>query len=215
MHPGATGGNNGGNLLPPFVSCPHAPYRHCQHETPSQAPGPCALFDGGGLYLEVAPPAGGKWWRLKYRIAGKEKRISLGHLPRGPRSRLPANGATKRASSWPQASTRQPTGRAKKRLAELEATNSFRHVALAWVAHQAPGWAPRTLDKVTASLEADVFPTMGAMPVGEVRARHVLAVVRQGRGPRRRRNRRPRAAAHQGCDALRRARGTDRDEPDA
>ena len=38
------------------------------------------LFDGGGLYLEVAP-SGGKWWRLKYRFADKEKRISLGVYP--------------------------------------------------------------------------------------------------------------------------------------
>ena len=35
------------------------------------------LFDGRGLYLEIAP-SGGKWWRLKYRICGKEKRLSLG-----------------------------------------------------------------------------------------------------------------------------------------
>src|ERR1700691_5167799 len=41
---------------------------------------PKRLFDGGGLYLEVSP-AGGKWWRLKYRIAGKEKRLSLGVYP--------------------------------------------------------------------------------------------------------------------------------------
>ncbi len=38
------------------------------------------LFDGGGLYLEVSP-AGGKWWRLKYRFGGKEKRLSLGTYP--------------------------------------------------------------------------------------------------------------------------------------
>lgn len=38
---------------------------------------PYKLFDGGGLHLEVVP-AGGKWWRLKYRHAGKEKRLSLG-----------------------------------------------------------------------------------------------------------------------------------------
>ena len=38
-------------------------------------------FDGGGLYLEVAPSGGGKWWRLKYRFQGKEKRISLGTYP--------------------------------------------------------------------------------------------------------------------------------------
>ena len=34
---------------------------------------PIRLWDGGGLYLEVAP-AGGKWWRFKYRIDGKENR---------------------------------------------------------------------------------------------------------------------------------------------
>lgn len=28
-----------------------------------------------------SPPSGGKWWRLKYRIEGKEKRISLGTYP--------------------------------------------------------------------------------------------------------------------------------------
>jgi integrase len=38
------------------------------------------LFDGGGLYLELSP-SGGKWWRLKYRINGKEKRLSLGTYP--------------------------------------------------------------------------------------------------------------------------------------
>lgn len=37
-------------------------------------------FDGAGLYLEVAPK-GGKWWRLKYRFGGVEKRISLGTYP--------------------------------------------------------------------------------------------------------------------------------------
>ena len=38
------------------------------------------LFDVGGLYLEVRP-AGGKWWRWKYRYGGKEKRLSLGVYP--------------------------------------------------------------------------------------------------------------------------------------
>jgi hypothetical protein len=32
---------------------------------------PVRLFDGGGLYLELAP-SGGKWWRLKYQHSGKE-----------------------------------------------------------------------------------------------------------------------------------------------
>jgi len=43
---------------------------------------PQRLFDGGGLYLEISP-AGGKWWRFKYRFEGKEKRLSLGIRTRG------------------------------------------------------------------------------------------------------------------------------------
>jgi hypothetical protein len=38
------------------------------------------MFDRDGLYLEVSP-RGGKWWRLKYRFAGREKRVSLGVYP--------------------------------------------------------------------------------------------------------------------------------------
>ncbi len=32
------------------------------------------MFDSGGLYLELTP-AGGKWWRWKYRVGGKETRL--------------------------------------------------------------------------------------------------------------------------------------------
>jgi hypothetical protein len=41
---------------------------------------PYRLFDGRGLYLEIAP-SGGRWWRFKYRFNGKEKRQSLGVYP--------------------------------------------------------------------------------------------------------------------------------------
>ena len=41
------------------------------------------LFDGGGLYLE-ATPKGGKYWRMKYRMHGKEKRLAFGIYPDVP-----------------------------------------------------------------------------------------------------------------------------------
>jgi hypothetical protein len=34
------------------------------------------LTDGKGMYLEITK-AGGKYWRMKYRHAGKEKRIAF------------------------------------------------------------------------------------------------------------------------------------------
>ena len=44
------------------------------------APSPLTYHDVGGLYLTVAP-TGAKWWRLKYRFGGKEKRVGFGAYP--------------------------------------------------------------------------------------------------------------------------------------
>lgn len=41
---------------------------------------PIKLSDERGLFLLVQP-SGGKLWRLKYRVAGKEKKLSLGCYP--------------------------------------------------------------------------------------------------------------------------------------
>jgi hypothetical protein len=41
---------------------------------------PYRLFDGLGLYIEIAPN-GGKYWRFKYLFLGKEKRLALGKYP--------------------------------------------------------------------------------------------------------------------------------------
>lgn len=41
---------------------------------------PFKLADGGGLYLEVMPN-GSKYWRMKYRFGGKEKRLAFGVYP--------------------------------------------------------------------------------------------------------------------------------------
>src|SRR5215469_7125762 len=41
---------------------------------------PVKLFDGGGLFLLIQP-SGRKWWRFKYRFAGREKLLSLGVYP--------------------------------------------------------------------------------------------------------------------------------------
>lgn len=53
------------------------------HRIVNAKPGekPLKLFDGHGLFLLIAP-SGGKWWRLKYRFAGKENQLSLGVYPK-------------------------------------------------------------------------------------------------------------------------------------
>lgn len=41
---------------------------------------PYRITDGRGLYVEVVP-TGAKYWRLKYRYGGKEKRLAMGVYP--------------------------------------------------------------------------------------------------------------------------------------
>jgi hypothetical protein len=41
---------------------------------------PYKLGDSGGLFV-IVRPNGAKWWRLKYRFAGKEKPLSVGTYP--------------------------------------------------------------------------------------------------------------------------------------
>jgi len=43
-------------------------------------PKPYKIADGEGLFLLVTP-SGGKYWRLKYFFAGKEKLLALGVYP--------------------------------------------------------------------------------------------------------------------------------------
>ncbi|MGA4816365.1 Arm DNA-binding domain-containing protein [Pseudomonas aeruginosa] len=47
---------------------------------------PYRITIGHGLYLEVTPQ-GSKLWRIKYRFAGKENKLSLGAFPPSPWSR--------------------------------------------------------------------------------------------------------------------------------
>ena len=50
----------------------------CQNAKPKEKP--YKLADGGGLYLLIRPN-GSRYWRLKYRIFGKEKSYALGVYP--------------------------------------------------------------------------------------------------------------------------------------
>ena len=60
---------------------------------------PYKLADGGGLYVLVKPD-GAKYWRLKYRFAGKEKLLALGVYPlvRAPAARTARDEAKRLAN---------------------------------------------------------------------------------------------------------------------
>jgi integrase len=133
------------------------------------------LFDVGGLYLEVSP-AGGKWWRWKYRYGGKEKRLSLGVYPDVS---LKAARA-KRDDARKQLADGIDPGQARKaeKLAQAGA-ECFEPIAREWHEKFSAGWVASHGDRILRRLERDLFPWLGARPIAEVKAPELLAVLRR------------------------------------
>ena len=133
------------------------------------------LYDGGGLYVELAPN-GGKWWRLKYRHGGKEKRLSLGTYP----DTGLADARAKRDEARKLLAAGVDPGehrKAEKAAGEDRAANSFEVIAREWIAKQSPTWAPSHGGKIIARLERDLFPWLGRRPIADITAKELLATV--------------------------------------
>lgn len=145
---------------------------------------PVRLFDGGGLYLEIAP-SGGKWWRLKYRFGGKEKRYSLGVYPEVTL----ATARKKRDEAREKLAAGIDPGEAKKaekRASLLAAAHSFEVVARGWMDERRTTVEPAQHAKTLARMENDVFPWLGKRPIAEIDAPEILVVLKRvdGRGAR-------------------------------
>ncbi len=145
--------------------------------TAKPADKPKRLFDGGGLYLEVSPK-GGKWWRLKYRFGGKEKRLSLGVYPevtlKDARQRREA--ARKLLANQVDPSEHR---KAEKAAARESGANSFEVIAREWFKKRGTNWVPSHADRIIRRLERDIFPWIGGSPIAEVTAPKLLDVVRR------------------------------------
>jgi integrase len=132
---------------------------------------PYRMFDGGGLYLEVMPsPSRARYWRLKYRYGGKEKRLALGVFPEvtltEARERRDQARKQLREGTDPGAARRAAVSAARDAVA-----NSFKAIASEWLTKQSKELKPTTLEKVTASLNAWVFPWLGQRPIAEITTR--------------------------------------------
>ncbi|CAJ9625864.1 DUF4102 domain-containing protein [Burkholderia pseudomallei] len=138
---------------------------------------PQKLFDGGGLFLLVTP-AGQRYWRFKYRIAGKEKLLALGVYPDVS---LQA-ARRKRDDAREKLATGIDPGEAKKadkRAARLAAATSFEAVTREWFNKHSPGWAKSHSSKIIARFENDVFPWLGKRPISEIQPAEVFDVIRR------------------------------------
>ena len=134
-------------------------------------------FDGGGLYLELTK-AGGRYWRLKYRHGGKEKRLAFGVYPAV---------SLKDARDCQAAAVKVLQGgedpgelrKATKAKITHEAVNTLEAVAGAWMKHQASRWEAETMERIRASLAADIFKPLGSRPLASIKPGEVMAAVKK------------------------------------
>lgn len=134
------------------------------------------LTDGLGMYLEVLA-AGGKYWRMKYRHAGKEKRLALGVYPavtlaQARKARDQAREALARGDDPAQIKREAKLSKA------INDANTFEAVARQWWQHWSGPKSPRHAAYVIRRLEADVFPALGGRPLASVTAPALLAMAK-------------------------------------
>lgn len=147
----------------------------CKNTKPSQKP--IKLSDGQGLYLEVAP-TGGKYWRMKYRFNGKEKRLALGVYPEVSLSeaREKCRDARKLLGNNIDPSAYKKEVKLEQR---LSAENTFEVLAREWHAKNIHTWDEKHAATILKRLEDDLFPTIGNLPVKEISPPQVLSALQK------------------------------------
>ena len=137
---------------------------------------PYKLADEKGLFLLVHPN-GSRYWRWKFRFADKEKMLAFGVYPdvslKAARERRDQARETLAQGVDPAFKRK-----AEKRAAKLMQANGFEAVALEFLEKQHIRWTEKHIKGMTRRLEADVFPRIGARPLGEIEAPELLEVLR-------------------------------------
>jgi len=119
---------------------------------------PGKQFDGGGLYLDVRP-TGARYWRMKYRFAGREKLLALGVYPEvslaEARRRREDARALLRLGTDPSA-VKEERESADRRVKDA----AFPMVAAMWLTFKKKGWADATYSKAEYVTNAYLIPAL-------------------------------------------------------
>jgi integrase len=135
------------------------------------------LSDANRLFLLVTP-SGGKLWRWNYYYDGKQKSMAFGAYPLVSL----ADARCKRDEAYTLLCEGRDPGIARKLKIEenIEAgRQTFERVAREWHENARPQWAKVHAADIIRSLERDVFPTIGALPIAQLTPPLVLGVLRE------------------------------------
>ena len=137
---------------------------------------PYKLSDANGLHL-VINPTGAKLWRMKYRVAGKEKLLSFGAYPIVGLQQA----RQLRDSARQQLAEGTDPGEHKKAAKQAQKAEglTFEVLANEWYAYNAPRWAEATRYKAKLYLDNDMIPVIGSRPVKTITRPDLVDLVRK------------------------------------
>lgn len=141
------------------------------------------LADGGGMFLLVNP-TGGKLWRLKYRIDGREKLLAIGTYPDVGLG----EARRRREEARELIALGKDPSREKQRnkiRAKLQAADTFKAICDEYCEKRKrdghKGWAAATAVRSEYLLSL-VCGSIGKLPIGEIEPADVLTAIRRIEG---------------------------------
>ena len=159
---------------------------------------PYRLADAHGLAIEIAP-TGGRYWRYRYRLAGRENlfaagewcQVAAGETPeqaeaRRKGGRLTLAEARVEREGW-RGLVKVGSHPAHARRAQVLAAaagnaTTFDGVAADFIAQRGQGWSESHRKRLSRFLEVDVSPDIGSLPIRSITPAHVLAILRRVEG---------------------------------
>jgi integrase len=136
-----------------------------------------SLADAIGLRLLVRS-SGAKLWQYRFRIAGKASIFSIGAYPA---VRL-SDARKAAAEAREQVAQGINPAQARKTLQltqHQELATTFQGVSEEWIKLKKLGWTPYYLRQITRFFASDVYPVIGSMPIRQVTAAHILAILKK------------------------------------
>ncbi|MDB6091398.1 MAG: hypothetical protein JWN85_4182, partial [Gammaproteobacteria bacterium] len=122
----------------------------------------------------LVTPSGGRLWRLRYRLSGVERLLTLGAYPDVSlkRAREKRDDARKLIADEVDPSAKRQAERAAQ-------GDTFEAIALEWLKLQSNRLAAETMEILGTRLNSYLFPYLGTRPIAAIKAQEVLAALRR------------------------------------
>lgn len=135
------------------------------------------LSDAAGLCLLVKP-GGSKLWRYRYRLGGKQAEFAIGAYPEISLAR--ARELLGVARGLVSNGIHPKHERHKQRIvAANQAADTFKAIGEDWYATKVKRWSDTYAKQVKTILASDVYPEIGDLPIRQVTAAHIFAILKR------------------------------------